>query len=272
MRKSWCERLSVLEFSTLRWSFEDDCIRYREHGFSAIGVWRAKLSDFGESKGRELLDELGMSVSSLHWAGGFTGNDGRTFRESLHDALDAIEVASELKADCLTVLAGSRSGHTKTHAKRLYIGALRELAECAKALGVQLAIEPMHSGCAQDFTFLTSIPETLEILSSIGQNNIGIVFDCYHMAQDPSVLEWIADIVPMIRLVQCGDAKSAPIGLQNRCLLGHGHVPIASLIQTIESNGYEGYYEVELLGEDVEDYDYDQLLESSRETLTRWTC
>ena len=115
MRKSWCERLSVLEFSTLRWSFEDDCIRYREHGFSAIGVWRAKLSDFGESKGRELLDELGMSVSSLHWAGGFTGNDGRTFRESLHDALDAIEVASELKADCLTVLAGSRSGHTKTY-------------------------------------------------------------------------------------------------------------------------------------------------------------
>ena len=47
---------------------------------------------------------------------------------------------------------------------------------------------------------------------------------------------------------------------------------MASLIQTIESNGYEGYYEVELLGEDVEDYDYDQLLESSRETLTRWTC
>jgi len=169
-------------------------------------------------------------------------------------------------------LAGSRSGHTKTHAKRLFIGALRELAECAKALGVQLAIEPMHSGCAQDFTFLTSIPETLEILSSIGQDNLGIVFDCYHMAQDPSVLEWIADIVPMIRLVQCGDAKSAPIGLQNRCLLGHGCVPMASLIQTIESNGYEGYYEVELLGEDVEDYDYDQLLESSRETLTRWTC
>jgi sugar phosphate isomerase/epimerase len=272
MRKSWCERLSVLEFSTMRWSFEDDCIRYREHGYSAIGVWRAKLSDFGEAKGRELLDELGLSVSSLHWAGGFTGNDGRSFREALSDAMDAIEVAAELQADCLTVLAGSRSGHTKTHAKRLFITALKELAGYAQALGVQLAIEPMHSGCAHDFTFLTNIPETMEVLQTINNENVGIVFDCYHMAQDPKVLDWISGIVPRIRLVQCGDAKTAPIGLQNRCPLGHGCVPIASLIQTIEQHGYEGYYEVELIGEDVEDYDYDQLLETSLETLTRWTC
>ncbi|MFN7730419.1 MAG: sugar phosphate isomerase/epimerase family protein [Pirellula sp.] len=267
MRKAWNSRLSVLELSTLRWSFEDDAIRYREHGYEAIGIWRPKLSDCGEAKGKELLDELGMSVSSLQWAGGFTGHDGRSFRESLHDALDAIQIAAELQADCLTVLAGSRAGHTKSHARRLFCGALKELAECAQALGVQLAIEPMHSGCAQDFTFLTNIPETLHILSGIGNSNLGIVFDCYHMAQDCSVLEWLPGVVPYIRLVQCGDAKSAPLGLQNRCLLGHGYVPIPEIIHTIEKYGYEGYYEVELLGEDVEEYDYEHLLTSSRELL-----
>lgn len=267
MRKLWTSRLSVLELSTLRWSFEDDVIRYQEHGYQAIGVWRPKLSDCGERKGIELLRELGMSVSSLHWAGGFTGHDGRTFRESLHDALDAIQIASDLNADCLTVLAGSRAGHTKTHARRLFLSALKELAECAQALGVQLAIEPMHSGCAHDFTFLTSIPETLSILSSIGRSNLGIVFDCYHMAQDGNVLNWLPSVVPYIRLVQCGDSKSAPLGLQNRCLLGHGCVPIPEIIGTIEKYGYDGYYEVELLGEDVEDYDYEHLLSSSRELL-----
>ena len=267
MHKSWNSRLSVLELSTLRWSFEDDVIRYHEHGYRAIGIWRPKLSDCGEAKGRELLGEMDMSVSSLHWAGGFTGHDGRTFRESLHDALDAVQLAADLQADCLTVLAGSRAGHTKSHARRIFATALRELAECAQALGVQLAVEPMHSGCAQDFTFLTNIPDTLDILSSIPHSNVGIVFDCYHMAQDPNVLDWLPSAVPFIRLVQCGDAKCAPLGMQNRCLLGDGCVPIPEIIQTIERYGYEGYYEVELLGEDVEEYDYEHLLDSSRKLL-----
>lgn len=272
MDKLWRERLSVLELSTMRWSFEDDVIRYRDHGYRAIGVWRDKLSDFGESKGRQLLDELGMSVSSLHWAGGFTGFEGRSHTESLCDALDAVHVASDLQADCLVILAGSRAGHTRSHVRRLLVSALKEIAQQAAALGVQLALEPMHSGCAQNFSFLTNIPETLEVLSSIDQSNLGIVFDCYHMAQDPRVLEWLPEITPQIRLVQCGDSKSIPNGLQNRCLLGHGRVPIAPIIQTIENSGYQGYYEVELLGEDVEEYDYDHLLETSHQTLLRLTC
>jgi sugar phosphate isomerase/epimerase len=181
--------------------------------------------------------------------------------------LDAVQVAADLEADCLTVLAGSRSGHTKNHAKRIFVTALRELAECAQALGVQLAVEPMHSGCAHDFTFLTNVPDTLDILSSIGHSNVGIVFDCYHMAQDRTVLQWLPQVVPYIRLVQCGDAKRAPLGLQNRCLLGEGSVPLAEIILTIERYGYDGYYEVELLGEDVEDYDYEHLLDASRSHL-----
>jgi sugar phosphate isomerase/epimerase len=270
MPNSWMTRLAVSELSTFRWTFEDDVQRYREHGYNAIGIWRPKLADFGEEKGRELLKECGIKVSSLNWAGGFTGNDGRSFRESMHDAFDAVEVAASIGADCLVVLAGSRSGHTKNHARRLLKSALKELAEAAQAVGVQLAVEPMHNGCAHEFTFLTNIPDTLEIISSIGNSNIGIVFDCYHMAQDLNVLDWLPSTVPFIRLVQFGDSKRTPMGEQNRCLLGQGIVPIAPIIQTIERFGYDGYYEVELLGEDVEHYDYSEVLSLTRSVLSSY--
>jgi hypothetical protein len=157
MEKPWSQRLSVLELSTMRWSFEDDVVRYRDHGYRAIGIWREKLADFGETKGRELLDELGMSVSSLHWAGGFTGFEGRSHTESLCDALDAVHTAAELQADCLVILAGSRAGHTRSHVRRLLVSALKEVAQAASVLGVELALEPMHSGCARDFSFLSAI-------------------------------------------------------------------------------------------------------------------
>ena len=267
MPKSWMSRMSVSELSTFRWSLEEDVLRYKEHGYQAIGVWRPKLSDCGESKARELLVDQQMKVSSLNWAGGFTGSDGRSFRESIHDALDAIDAAAQLDADCLVILAGSRAGHTRNHAKRLLSQALNVLAEAAQAVGIQLAVEPMHVGCAHEFTFLTSVPDTLDVIAGIDRSNCGIVFDCYHMAQDDNAMDWLPSIVPFIRLVQFGDSKNAPIGEQNRCLLGDGRVPLGALVKTIESYGYEGFYEVELLGEDVEHYDYNEILSQSFHTL-----
>ncbi len=136
MLDAWTSRLSVAEVSTFRWSFEEDVLRYRSHGFDAMGVWRMKLADYGEAKGADFLEENGMQVSSLSWAGGFTGNDGRSFREALHDALDAIETAAQIKAKTLVILTGSRMGHTRNHAKRMLTLALRELTEAARAVGV----------------------------------------------------------------------------------------------------------------------------------------
>lgn len=257
-------RLAVSELSTYRWSFEEDVLQYRSRGFDAIGVWRAKLSDYGEEKAVELLREKSLKVSSLQWAGGFTGSDGRSFREAMYDGFDAIELAAMLGAETLVVLTGSRCGHTKSHAKRLIKTALRELAEAASSCNIQLALEPMHCGCAYEWTFLTDIPQTLDIVASIGAKNLGIVFDSYHMAQDRNIIEWLPSIVPMIRLVQLGDAKGAPIGEQNRCLLGHGFVPLTEIVQTMESNGYQGYYEIELLGEEIEHLDYCSVLDDAR--------
>ena len=60
--------LSMNEMTTYRWSFEEDVARYRAAGIGAIGVWRQKLSDFGEDKGVELLAESGLKVSNPPWA------------------------------------------------------------------------------------------------------------------------------------------------------------------------------------------------------------
>src|SRR3979409_1425890 len=135
--------LSINEMTTYRWSFEEDVLNYRAAKIGAIGVWRQKLADFGEEKGIELLAEHGLAVSNLLWAGGFTGSDGHTYRESLRDAADAIQLAAALKASCLVVDSGARSRHTQNHARRLFLGAVRELLPLAAELNVTLAVEPM---------------------------------------------------------------------------------------------------------------------------------
>lgn len=263
-------RLSVSEVSTYSWTFEEDVLSYQQQGFDAIGIWRPKLAEYGEEKGFELLKEQGLNISSLHWIGGFTGSDGRSYRDSLHDGFDTIQLAADIGAETVVVLAGGRGGHTENHARRILRNALEELSEAAQAVGVQLAVEPLHAGCSGDWSFLNTVPECLDIITEINNPHLGIVFDCYHLAQDRSVIASMKSIVPHVRLVQLGDARHAPLGEQNRCLLGHGRIPLAKLISQFEEFGYRGYYEIEVTGRDVEHLKYEQILGQARTVTALW--
>jgi len=259
--------LSMNETTTFRWSFEEDVARYSAAGIPAIGVWREKLSDCGLTKAVELLTESGLRVSQLFWAGGFTGSDGRTYRESVSDALEALGTAAELRTDTLVVYSGARAGHTYNHARRLMRDALTELIPTAVKLGVTLAVEPMHPGCAAEWTFLTSLDDTLALLEKIGNPRVKMVLDTYHLGQDPGFVERIPDIAPHVAVVQLGDARQPPAGEQNRCRLGKGTIPLMKIVEMLKSTGYDGYYDVELLGEEIETFDYQSLLEHAKEAF-----
>ena len=260
------DRVSMNEVSTFRWSFEEDVRKYRAAGFRSLGVWRQKISDYGEEKGAELLAELGLAVSSLSWAGGFTGSDGRSFAESLEDARDALRVARLIGTDCLVVYSGARAGHTLNHARRLFKSALKDLTPEAAGLGIRLAVEPMHPGCAADWTFLTALDDALEMIDSVGSDNVGLVFDSYHWGHAPETIERLAAIAPRTFLVHLGDARSQPCGEQNRCQLGEGSLPLGPIVSALEQAAYQGFYEIELLGEEFEAARYEALIASARST------
>src|SRR5258708_7706372 len=148
-------RLSINEMTTYHWSFLEDVIGYQAAGIERIGVWRRKLSDFGEERAVELLRESTPAVSCFSSAGGFTGSDGQTYREAVDDALDALRMAAEIHAECLVVVSGARAGHIVSHARRLLRCALRELGDVAARSGLSIALQPVHRHPTDRCSFLT---------------------------------------------------------------------------------------------------------------------
>ncbi len=262
-------RLSLNETTTFRWSFEEDVLHYSDAGIPAIGVWRHKLSDCGKEKAAELLEKSGLAVSHLHWAGGFTGSDGRSFRASVDDAFEALRTAADLKTTCLVVYSGSRAGHTTNHARRLMKEALKELAPAAEELEVDLAIEPMHAGCAKEFTFLTSVDDVLELCDAVGSNAVKLLYDTYHLGYEENCAERIATFADRVALVQLGDGRETPSVEQARCLLGEGAIPLAAIVREFLSAGYDGDFDVELIGEEIEAIDYHDLVEHAKQAFQR---
>src|SRR4051794_31154938 len=111
--------LSMNELTTYRWSLVQDLENYRDAGYSGIGVWLSKLSDEDEDETIERLTASGLSVTTVAWAGGFTGSDGRSLADSIEDATSAIRVAGSVMAGCLVIYSAGRNNHTYRHAGRL---------------------------------------------------------------------------------------------------------------------------------------------------------
>ena len=259
--------LSMNETTTFRWSFEEDVAQYAAAGINGIGIWRQKISDCCPRRAAELLREHGMTASHLFWAGGFTGSEGHNHDECIEDSSEALRLAAALGANVLVVCSGARSGHTLNHARRLVVTGLKELAPLAEKLGVIMAIEPMHPGCAAECTFINSLDDALAILSCVDSPHVKMVLDTYHLGQCGQLIGRIPEIVPRVALVQLGDAKVPPNGEQNRCRLGAGNIPLRQIVCALRKAGYDGFFDVELLGEEIEEIDYRALLEHAKDAF-----
>jgi sugar phosphate isomerase/epimerase len=258
-------QLSMNEVTTFRWSFEEDVARYFAAGIRAMGVWRPKLADFGEARGAELLAEVGMAVSNLMWVGGFTGSEGAPFDDMIADAEEAIRVAAELSAGCLVFYSGGRYGHVLSHARRILKSALSHLDAMASDLGVTLAIEPMHPNCAEPCTIVTSLDESLAAIDAAGCRSTKIAFDTYHLGHGDVPLSAIAAAAPQMAIVHLADARQLPGDEQNRCPLGEGTLPLKEIVGALRDGGFDGYYDIELHGDDMQGRDYDKVIAASRQ-------
>jgi len=267
-------RASICQFSTYQWSFYEDVIRYSTLGFATIGIWRQKIDDFGQSAAIDLLYENKMSVSSVHWAGGFTG-DGRTFSDAIDDAVDSIHLASQVDADCLIIHPGSRNGHTTSNACRLMNSALSQLVPVAADYGVKLAIEPMLTRNASSWTFMERLEDSFELMERFPAQHLGWVFDLYHFGFDAELFETLESQIQRLRLVQLSD-RNLLLGKTGkprqdqesfRLPLGKGEAPIEAWLGKLQRLGYTGKYELEVHGSSVKDLDYFSLLDDTIDFL-----
>lgn len=279
MRLDNMRRISICQFSTFRWSFLEDVVRYATLGFDSIGIWRRKIDDFGHDAAADLLYESKLSVSSLHWAGGFTG-DGQSFADAIEDAIESIQLASRLNAGCLIIHPGSRNGHTTSNANRLFRSALTHLMPIAADYGVKLAIEPIPEKRCSPWTFIESFHDSLALLDQFPERDLGLNLDLYHVGFNSEIFERLEQYVDRIALVQLADANLSSYQEHGdretrnesyRIPLGQGELPLENWLTQLQQLGYTGRFELEVHGAAIESDEYYSLLESTHEFFANET-
>lgn len=256
-------KLSLSQLTTLRWKMSDEVIQVKQTGYDAIGLWRPKLLEYGEARTAEMLQRARLGVSSLSFAGGFTGGCGFSYLEAIADGRQAIQQAQMLGAENVIVVGGSQNGHTGRHSRRLVVDAMRELGDVAGSAHVKLSMLPMHRSFSRKWTFLNSLDHALDVISEIGLPQVGLAFDTFHLCQEPRLAERISQFAHLTGIVQLSDGRYSPDADPERLLPGEGMIPLPNIIQAFEMAGYSGYFDVQVWSSKVWKLNYAHLIEQS---------
>ena len=262
------ERLTVGHYMLRRWSLEEDVRHLERLGFRSISLASTKLDAYGARRAVPLLRASGLHVAHIGSYGRF-GADRRRLARGLAEVRRMIDVAHDVGAEALFVLSGPLDGKPWESGARLLADAYARLLPEATAAGIRLAIEVIHP-LRQDLSFVHTLADARRIARAAGRRG-GYVLDFFHSGWEPRLLETVAeDAARRIHAVQISDVKRVTMRTGDRALLGKGILPLRQLFRALEGGGYRGWYEIEIISDDVEALGYETVLRRTRSAFARY--
>jgi len=93
---------------------------------------------------------------------------------------------------------------------------------------------------------------------------VKLAFGVYHLWHEPSLIERIPEIAPLVSVVQLSDWREPALSEHDRCLPGDGDIPLDQIVSAFDDSDYEGFFEMEIWSEELWNSDYEQVLLNCR--------
>lgn len=246
---------AVCEFTTLRATFEEDLAAYRAAGAAGIGICEIKLEEGREDEQLAAFRASGLAATSCvpavpsilplpHLPG---PEDSGERVEAIRAGIRRLAPFEPQALVCLTGPAGSRS---EAEARRELVGGLAAVAQEAAAAGIPVGLEPMSARYREDWTTITTLAEAAELCDEVGADNLGILFDTWHLWDTPDLLGEIERHADRIVGVHVNDWRGETRGWCDRVLPGDGVADLPAVLGALADAGWRGPYELEVFSDD----------------------
>jgi sugar phosphate isomerase/epimerase len=255
---AWHPRISVDEVCSGMIPFVEEVEFWKRLGVTNVGMIYTTLEQIGWDT--ELVASSGLRVSNV------------MCEES--GLFEGLEFGAAMETDLVWL------AHTGSIGSRLWEEAVDDFCQRmqpavvrAGELGLPFAIQPTNSS-RLDISFLFTLRDTLTVARAAGMSAVLELECCWY---EPGFDNLVRKNIDMITLVQIGDFKiekgwrlrtqsmgSTPS--PNRSVIGDGDIPLERLLAIILDAGYEGMFDLELIGPKIVDEGY---LSATRRSLER---
>ena len=245
-------RISLSAISTFSWSLEEDVAFYADAGITNVGVSVAKLERAGWDAGTRRVADAGLRVTNLIGLGPFRLDDPSGWEDQRERVRRALDAAETLRAECVVFTTGPAGRLTWEDAADALARALEPLLTEAEARKVPFALEHTNS-LRVDIGFVHSLRDVIDLARRLGT---GVCMEMNACWAERALADTIATGVDAVRLVQVSDFAVGTLSTPNRLVPGDGDIPIRRILGELLAAGYDGCFDLELVGPRIDEEGY----------------
>ena len=231
-------RISVNSLSSLYQSLTDDIAMWRQLGVTHVGLISPKVEAVGWDEARLLLADAGLRVSNVS--------------TEEHVVTESLDLAVAAGAGCVYICSGGAGALPWEEAAVAFGTRIAPVAARANDVGVRLGVEPTNPLRA-DLSFVFTLRDAVDLARDAG---IAVVLDLYSCWYERGFAKLVHENVDLLALVQIGDYALGTFDTPNRVVCGDGDIPLERLLANLLDAGYEGSFDLEILGPRIEEEGY----------------
>ncbi|GKZ14497.1 TIM barrel protein [Haladaptatus sp. T7] len=202
-------------------------------GADAVEFWGWRDKDLDAVA--NACDEHGLNVAAMLGSDVPLTDPNRT-SEARRSMRESIETAARLGCPTLIITVGQEQEDIDHSTQRgAIVGALESVAPDATDAGVTLAVEPLNTAVDHPGYFLESSAEGYDIVDTVGDSNVKLLFDVYHQQiTEGNVIANMTSHLDHIGYVHIADVPG-------RHEPGTGELDYENILPALAAAGYDGY-------------------------------
>jgi sugar phosphate isomerase/epimerase len=245
---------SVSQLTTPHNSFAEDVEQIARTGADGIGIWEGKLGAASDDEAvAATMARAGLRASLCFPAIWSFYPNAFAMEPASPDArveliVASIERLAGFAPACVVVTPGTAPpGVGEDESMEVVRRGMSRVLEAATASGAPVALEPIRKSSGG---VVHSFSQSLEIRAELGAPELGVVFDVWHLWDEPGVRDLLAANLDALVGVQVCDWRDPMRGWTDRALPGEGAADLVGLVRHLIASGYRGWYDLEIFSDD----------------------
>lgn len=220
--------------------FLDRLTEVARAGYPAFEFWRSSNKDLPAIAQR--AEELGLAVAAFVGSEGGPLVDPARRADFLAGLRAAVRAAQTLRCPTLIITVGQAlPDRPRAEQHRSIVEGLRAAADIAGTAGLTLAVEPLNTKVNHPGYYLETSAEGFAIIDEVGQPNVRLLYDIYHMQiMEGNLTQTMTENLAKIAHIHVADVPG-------RHEPGTGEIHYPFLFRVLAEHGYTGYVGLEYL-------------------------
>jgi sugar phosphate isomerase/epimerase len=245
-------RLSISAVSSWKWSFDDDLRFWLSAGIEHVGLSFRKMEEAGVERATTAIGDAGLRVSNIVELGWWKLANRATWSSQQDRLLQAVDVAREFDA-CLVLTTGPAGELDWDAAADALEEAVEPVRAAARATGVVVTIEPTGP-LRLDLSFVTTFRDGIDLAR---REDVSVCMEVNSCFAERDLAGSIASGADVLAHVQVSDFVIGSLCTPDRAVPGDGDIPLARILASVLATGYQGAFELEMVGPRIEAEGYD---------------